>query len=147
MGITILTASYYGIRCIVQAIKFFRGDDLISLREYMKVGKRGLILYFLINFIYHALFFMILMAASRGIFLFGPIPMLLIPLMLFTYLAVIFTSSFSIAFILLLKKKRMMEPGTMIFNIFMQLNFVLDIIGMVFLLKRFKKDMLVHAAE
>jgi hypothetical protein len=60
---------------------------------------------------------------------------------------VIFTSSFSIAFILLLKKKEKISIIDMVLNIWLQLIFILDIIGMILLLNRFKKNELVHSMD
>lgn len=140
ISLSMLAILYFGIRCVVSAVALYRNDDLFALRKFMKISKRGLIPFFVMNFIYYSLFIMILMAASRGIFLFGPIPMILIPLVIFTYLAVLFTSSFSIAFIVLLKKKDKFDTSSMLLNICLQLTFVLDIVGMLFLLRRFKKD-------
>lgn len=147
MGITLLTAMYFGIRCIVNALQLYKKEDLQLLREYMKVGKRGLIPFFIINFIYYILIFMLLIVASHGIFLFSPIPLLFVPLIIFTYFAVIFTSSFSIAFILLLKKKEKISIIDMVLNIWLQLIFILDIIGMILLLNRFNKNKLVHSVD
>lgn len=138
--LSMLAILYFGIRCVINAVELYRSDNLQTLRKYMKVAKRGLIPFFIINFIYHFLVIMILIAASRGIFLFGPIPIILIPLVLFTYLAVLFTSSFSIAFIALLKKKGKFNSSSEFWNICIQLMFVLDIIGVIFLLRRFRID-------
>jgi hypothetical protein len=60
---------------------------------------------------------------------------------------VIFTSSFSIAFILLLKKKEKISIMDMVLNIWLQLIFILDIIGMILLLNRFKRNELVHSVD
>ena len=133
---SIIAIFLFGILCISNAVVLYRRGDLATLRQYMKVAKRGLI--FLI--LYIVLLNMILFVASRGIFIIGPIPIMIIIMVSFTYLAVLFSSSYSIAFIIQLKKKDKLSQGVAFLNICLQLIFVLDIIELIYLLRRFRKE-------
>ncbi|NLJ88534.1 MAG: hypothetical protein GX327_07130 [Epulopiscium sp.] len=137
---SIIAIFLFGILCISNAVVLYRRGDLATLRQYMKVAKRGLIPFFIINFIYCAFLNMILFVASRGIFIIGPIPIMIIIMVSFTYLAVLFSSSYSIAFIIQLKKKDKLSQGVAFLNICLQLIFVLDIIELIYLLRRFRKE-------
>jgi hypothetical protein len=69
----------------VNSFILFKNNDYNSMRKNMKTLKFGVIPYFVINFTMYLLLFLLFFAASRGIILITPIPLLfLIPVFLHT---------------------------------------------------------------
>lgn len=122
----------------VNSFSLFKNNDYNSMRKNMKALKFGAIPYFIINFIIYLLLFLLFFAASRGIILVTPIPLLFLIPVLFAYLTVIFTSTYGIGFSLILYKEKRLRTRKLILHIILQLCFVLDIIDTVILLAKNK---------
>ncbi len=134
--LTMVAILYFGVHGIITAVKLFRANDLTALRRHMKHAKVGMIPFFIINFIYYLALIMLVLGASRGLFLFGPIFVVIVPIVIFTYLAVLFTSAFTIAYILLMKKNNQLTGDAVVLHICLQLIFVLDMVSMFILLRK-----------
>lgn len=126
---------------IINSITLFRNSDDVSLRQNMKTLKFGLIPYFFINFILYLFIFLILFAASRGIIIFSPIPLFFIIPIIFTYLAVLFTSFYGIGYVLILGKENRIKSNGLVIHVLLQLCFVLDVISTVILLAKYKNSL------
>ncbi|MFL0269350.1 DUF6652 family protein [Candidatus Clostridium radicumherbarum] len=133
----ILNIVFAGINT-VNSFNLFKNNDYNSMRKNMKALKFGAIPYFVINFIIYLLLFLLFFAASRGIILVTPIPLLFLIPVFFAYLTVIFTSTYGIGFSLILYKEKRLRTGKLILHIILQLCFVLDILDTVILLAKNK---------
>lgn len=128
------------VKNIMNAYKLYKNIEHNSLREYMKALKLWAIPYFVINFAIYFLLFGFFFAASRGIFIFTPIPLFfLIPIFL-TYLTVLFTSCYGIAFATIMHKEKRFSIRKLLFHILMQLCFVLDVVDTIILLMKYKEE-------
>ncbi|MBK1813191.1 hypothetical protein JHL18_21445 [Clostridium sp. YIM B02505] len=122
----------------VNSFILLKNGDYTSMRKNMKALKFGVIPYFVINFIIYVLLFLLFFAASRGLFIFTPIPLLLLIPVFFAYLTVIFTASYGIGFSLILYKEKRIKTGKLVLHILLQLCFVLDVIDTIVLLAKNK---------
>lgn len=138
--IAFCTIMAFGIICIIDAIRLFRNEDYNLLRANMKILKYSLIPYFIINFGINAIVFIIFLGASRGLLIFTPIPLLFGALIIFAYISVLFSSSYSVLFILLNLKRKKIKIGKTVLFIWMQLCFVIDVLGVMIMLIKFKKE-------
>ncbi|MFL0248586.1 DUF6652 family protein [Candidatus Clostridium stratigraminis] len=134
---SILNIIFAGINALNSFI-LFKNNDYNSMRKSMKSLKFGVIPYFIINFIIYLLVFLLFFAASRGIILVTPIPLLFLIPIFFTYLAVIFTSIYGIGFSLILYKEKRLRIGKLILHVVLQLCFVLDVLDTIILLAKNK---------
>ena len=125
---------------IINSITLFKNNDHVSLRQYMKTLKLGLIPYSVINFILYSFIFFILFASSKGIIVVSPVPLFFLVPIFFTYLAVLFTSSYGIGYVLILNKGNKLKNGYLVIHILLQLCFVLDVISTIILLIRYKNS-------
>jgi hypothetical protein len=120
--------------------KLYKNNEYNSLRKNMKSTKLGAIPYFIINFIFYFLLFALFFAASRGIMIVTPIPLLFLVPIAFTYLSVLSTSFYGIGFIVILYKAKKLKIGKLIFHILLQLCFVLDVVDTLILLAKNKSE-------
>jgi hypothetical protein len=132
---------------IKNAYQLCKNSDTITLRKYMKRLKLGAIPYFILNFVFFLLLFLLFFAASRGIFIFTPIPMLFLIPIFFTYLAVLFTSPYAIGFAVVLSNENKMKTGKLVIHILLQLCFVLDVVDTIVLLKKYKPQQIPGICE
>lgn len=126
---------------VINAINSFillKNRDYNSMRKNMKALKFGVIPYFVINFVIYALLLLLLFAASRGLIMFTPIPLLFSIPVFFAYLTVIFTSSYGIGFSLILYKDKRIKTGKLVLHILLQLCFVLDVLDTIILIAKNK---------
>ena len=113
---------------IKNTVKLFRENNLIILRKNSKLIKLTLIPFWILHFILSTLTMIAFIGGTRGMgIIFLPIPIF------FTYIFLLITSIFSIAFILLLRRNKYIDD--VIIHIILQLCFVLDIIDMIYILK------------
>lgn len=129
----------FAVKNILSTLELYRNNEYNGLRRHMRVIKFGLIPYFIFNFIIYFLLFMLLLAASHGIFLFSPIPLIFVIPGFFTYLTVLFTSSYGIGFLLILNKGKLINKKRLLIYILLQFCFILDEISTVILLVKYKK--------
>ncbi|GKU25150.1 DUF6652 family protein [Clostridium folliculivorans] len=122
----------------VNSFILLKNSDYNSMRKNMKALKFGVIPYFVINFIIYALLFLLFFAASRGLIVFTPIPLLFLIPVFFAYLTVIFTSSYGIGFSLILYKEKRIKTGKLVLHMLLQLCFVLDVIDTIILVSKNK---------
>lgn len=125
---------------IKNAFVFFKNNDYNSMKKGMKAIKFGTIPYFVVNFVLYLLLFLLFFAASRGFFLVSPMPLLFLIPGFFTYLTVIFTSSYGIGYSFILYKEKRLKTGKLILHILLQLCFVLDVIDTIILLTKNKVE-------
>ncbi len=130
-----------GILNIWSAFQLYRKKEYTVVRKRMKVLKLGSIPFFIINFLVYFLLFILFVAASRGILLFTPIPLFFTVFIFFTYLIVIFTSSYGIGFLAIVKREKKINTGSFVIHILLQLCFVLDVFDTIILLFKYKKDL------
>lgn len=130
----------FAIINIINAIKLFKNKEFDFLRKYMKKIKLRAIPYFILNFIFFFLLFMLFAAATRGIMLATPFPLLFLIPVFFTYLSVIFTSSYGIGYVAFLYKEGKIKTSKLIIHIILQLCFVLDVLDTIILLKKVKEN-------
>ena len=128
----------FAIINIVKAFVLVKNGDINSIRKHMKVLKFGTIPYFIVNFIIYLLLFLLFFAASRGIFLVTPIPLLFLIPVSFTYLTVIFTSFYGIGFAILLRREKRIKTGALVLHVILQLCFVIDVIDTIILIMKHK---------
>lgn len=131
----------FGVRNIMNTYRLCKNNEYNSLRKYMKVLKFGSVPYFIINFIVYFLIFLIFFMGTRGMIIFTPIPLIFIFIIFFTYLAVIFTSSYGIGFLVIVKKEKGIKLGSIIFHILFQLCFVLDVVDTMVILIKYKGEL------
>lgn len=129
---------------IKNTYKLYRNNESAYLRKFMKVLKLGAIPYFMLNFILYLLLFMLFFAASRGIIMFSPIPLMFLIPVFFTYLSVLFTSLYGMGFAFAMQKEQKMKTGKLIIHILLQLCFVLDVLDTLILLKNYKIEQVVN---
>jgi hypothetical protein len=114
---------------IKNTVKLYKQNDVFELRKRAKIIKLSLIPFWIFHFFISALIMIFFIAISRGMgIIFVPIPMF------FTYISLLITSIFSIAFILLLNKNKYLKRYYI--HILLQLCFVIDIIDIIYLLKK-----------
>ena len=117
---------------IKNTVKLFKENNLIVLRKNGKLIKLTLIPFWILHFILSVLAMIVFIGASRGMgIIFLPIPIFI------TYIFLLITSIFSIAYILLLRKNKYIN--NIVIHIILQLCFVLDIINMIYILRKISK--------
>ncbi len=133
----ILIKFILGIINVIIAVKLVIANDEETLFRLAKKSKYiaipDFIINFMINFIVISLMFMFLMH-----FAFLGLPYLCF-MVFMTYLNVIFTSCFGIAFIILKRINKEVSTGFAFINILLLLCFVLDIFDTIYLHFKFKK--------
>ena len=129
---------FWGIRNIITGVKLTKAGDSESLGSFMKTAKFGSIPLYVIVFIINFLMWSLLLIASRGIGIFSFLFMIA-PTVFFTYLNVIFTSVFSICFLIDKKNKGEISAVSMVVHILLQLCFVIDVIDTIYLCAKFGK--------
>lgn len=122
------------------ALTLLNKGDGNGLRLGMKRMKLASIPYFILNFIYFAIIALIGLAATRGIIIFTPIPLVFVLVIFLTYVVMLFTSTYGFAYLVYLKKTEGMKTVPFVIHFCMQLIFVLDIIGTALLLSWYPND-------
>jgi uncharacterized membrane protein YfcA len=119
---------------IIAAIKDYRNRNFELLYKKAKRIKFGLIPFWTINFLCYFIISCVIIPVGHG---FG---FLIVPLFIFcSYTVLVVTSIFSIMYILKLKADKILTKKESIIHIILQLCFVLDIIGMIYLIKKCSK--------
>lgn len=131
----------FAIINFVNTYKLYKRNEFDYLRKYMKAIKLGAIPYFILNFIFFVLLFLLFAAATRGIMLVTPMPLLFLLPIFFTYLSVIFTSSYGIGYTAILYKEQKLKSGKLVIHILLQLCFVMDVLDTIVLLRKYKVNM------
>lgn len=137
----------FAIANIKNSYRLCKNRDTITLRKYMKRLKLGAIPFFILNFVFYLLLFFFFFAASRGIFIFTPIPMVFLIPIFFTYIAVLFTSPYAIGFLIVLQNENKMKSGKLVIHVLLQLCFVLDVVDTIVLLKKYKTQQILDRYE
>ena len=132
----IIYKTYWGIRNIKTGIKFAKSGDSDNLMSFMKITKFGSIPLYVIVFIIYFFMTLVMLLAPMGFLM---IPFTLGPVVLFTYLNVIFTSAFTIGFLVDKKIKGEVSMAFVIINGILQFCFVLDVIDTIYLCVKFRK--------
>lgn len=127
---------YWGIRNIKTGIKLAKSGDGDSLMSFMKITKFGSIPLYVIVFIIYFFMTLVMLLAPMGFLM---IPFTLVPAVIFTYLNVIFTSAFTIGFLVDKKIKGEVSMAFVIINGILQFCFVLDVIDTIYLCVKFRK--------
>jgi hypothetical protein len=130
----------FAVKNIINTCRLYKNREYNSLRKYMKVRKLGVIPYFVLNFVIYFLLFTLFFAASRGLILFTPIPLIFLLPIFFTYLTVLFTSSYGIGFVAIINKEKRLKNGKLIIHVLLQLCFILDVISTIILLMKYKDE-------
>jgi hypothetical protein len=108
-------------------------NDTDKLKKNAELVKFGAIPFWIINFIILALITIAAVMGTRGILMFFvPIPIFL------SYIIFLGTSIFSISYIRLLYKEKVIVFKQMVIYIILQLIFCLDIIGIIYLKNKYK---------
>ncbi len=136
--ITLILNSILAVKNIINTYRLYKERQYNLLRKHMKVIKLGMIPYFIINFIIYILLFMLFFAASRGLIIFSPIPLLFIVPVFFTYLSMLFTSCYGIGFAAIVNSEKNLGNLKFIIHILFQLCFVLDVVSTIILLLKYK---------
>ena len=130
----------FAVKNIINTYRLYKNREYNSMRKHMKVLKLGTIPYFILNFIIYLLLFLLFYAASRGLIIFTPIPLLFVVPIFFTYLAVLFTSCYGIGFIAIINKEKNSSKGKLIIHVLLQLCFILDVISTIILLIKYRVE-------
>lgn len=129
----------FAIFNIINTYRLYKNKEFNNLRKCMKILKFGSIPYFVVNFLIYSLLFLLFFAASRGIIIFTPIPIIFIIPILFTYVTTVFTSCYGIGFVAMIKKEAKMGTGKLILHVLLQLCFILDVLDTIILLMKYKR--------
>lgn len=132
----IICKIYWGIRNIKTGIKLAKSGDGDSMMSFMKITKFGSIPLYVIVFIIYFFMTLVMLLAPMGFLM---IPFTLVPAVIFTYLNVIFTSAFTIGFLVDKKIKGEVSMAFVIINGILQFCFVLDVIDTIYLCVKFRK--------
>ena len=131
----------FAVKNVLNTFTFYKNKEYNSLRKCMKVLKLGVIPYFVINFVVYLLLFTLFFAASRGLMIFTPIPLFFLFPIFFTYLTVLSsTSPYGIGFAVILRKGNRLKNRELMIHVLLQLCFVLDVIGTLILLLKYKVE-------
>lgn len=130
----------FAVKNIFDTCRLYKNREYNSLRKHMKMLKLGTIPYFALNFIIYFLLFMLFFAASRGLIIFTPIPLLFLLPIFFTYITVLFTSCYGIGFAVIINKEKNLKSGKLIIYVLLQLCFILDVISTIILLIKYKVE-------
>ncbi len=143
-GVLILV---FGVLNVREAYNLYHKNDLIGLRNHMKLLKLGLIPYYVINLAVHGLFFLSSMAISRGLILFTPFLIIFfIPIGL-AYLSLLFSSAYSIGYLILNHKSGFMKWHEMLLQIIFQFIFIIDVLSTLFILIKYKDTQRIKTYE
>lgn len=119
------------IRLIAGSVKELRNNDIKPLMASVKFLKLGSIPYFIVNFALCAMIGLLFVLVSRGLgLIFLPIPVVL------TWLTMLSTSISSFFLLAALRKNKAATTGFIVKHIILQLFFIIDIIGALFIVKR-----------
>ncbi|MDO5387597.1 MAG: hypothetical protein Q4F63_00015 [Clostridia bacterium] len=129
---------YWGVRNFMTAVALTKDGDDKKLASFMKVAKFGSIPMYVIVFTINFVVWAVMVLATRGIGIFA-LPFAILPTVFFTYLNVIFTSIYSICFLIDKKNKGEISAVFMVINILLQLCFVIDVIDTIYLCFKFRK--------
>lgn len=130
---------YWGIKNFITSVSLAKAGDSDRLRAFMKTAKFGSIPMYIIVFTINLITWAFFIIATRGLVIFS-FPFMIAPAVFFTYLNVIFTSVFSICFLIDKKSKGEISAAFMVINILLQLCFVTDVIDTIYLCIKFKKN-------
>jgi hypothetical protein len=120
---------------IINVVKIFIQKDLLSLKQYTKKIKIGLIPFWILNFIGLTTLTIMINMPSHGFGIFiVPIPIMA------SYFVLMITSVFSILFLLILYKNNKINNKQFLIYILTQLLFVFDIIAIIYLFNKSKKE-------
>ncbi len=119
---------------IKNAYWLYSNKESIFLKKYMSALKLGAVPYFIINFIFCAGLIFAVVASSRGLIIFSPIPILFIIPIFLTYGTVVSTSFYGLFFIASVLKEDKITIGKAIVHMLLQICFVLDIVDTIALL-------------
>lgn len=124
----------FSIINIIALIIDCKNNNLNILFNKMKRIKMGLIPYWIINFICYLPISMTWLVAGHG---FG---FIVVPIFIFaSYTVLILTSIFSIVYLYKLQKNNIILKKQFIIHIILQLFFVIDIIDIIYILKKWNK--------
>jgi hypothetical protein len=137
----------FAIVNIKNAYQLYKNRESITLRKYLKRLKFWAVPYFILNFVFYLLLFLLFFAASRGIFIVTPIPLFFLIPIFFTYLSVLFTSPYAIGFAAVLRSESKMKTGKLVIHVLLQLCFVLDVVDTIVLLKKYKPQQILDRCE
>jgi hypothetical protein len=119
---------------IIALVSDYKNNDLKILFNKMKRIKIGLIPYWIINFICYLPISMVWIVAGHG---FG---FIVVPIFIFaSYTVLILTSIFSIVYLNKLQKNNIIIKKQFILHTILQLFFVIDIIDIIYILKKWSK--------
>lgn len=133
-----ISNAVFAVKNAINACKLYKNREYNSMRKYMKVLKLGAIPYFILNFLLNFFLFSILVLGSRGILLVTPMPLLFLFPIFFTYLTVVFTSSYGIGFAAIVNKEKGLKKRKLVFRILLQSCFILDVLSTIILLIKYK---------
>ena len=134
-GIWFLLFMVISIINAINIIKKFLQNQTDLLLEYTKKVKFGLIPFWIINFIGYTAFVIMVNIPSHGFGIFiVPFPIMA------SYFVLIATSVFSISLLLLLYRERKIDNKQFLIFIMTQLCFVLDVIGVIYLINKIKSE-------
>jgi hypothetical protein len=123
------------IRNIIYTNKLLKRSEIDKLKKLTEFIKFGAIPFWIINFILLSLFTIAIVMGTRGIgIVIIPVPILI------TYIILLGTSIFSIPYIKLLYRIKKIGFKQMVIHIILQLCFVWDVIGILYLKINNKKE-------
>lgn len=118
---------------LISSLKLFYKEDLNSFDKSVRLLKLFTIPFFILNFILLGSLTIGFVAISHGFGIFFiPVPFII------TYCILIVTSFYSILYILLLWKKNKINNTEFLIIFILQFCFILDIISIIYLLKKIK---------
>lgn len=121
--------------CIISIIIDFKKNDTRKLYKKMKRIKLGLIPYWILNFICYIPISSLLLVVGHGFGFF------IVPLfVLASYLVLLLSSSFSIVYLLNLRRNCIISTKQLIKHSIMQLIFVVDIIDIIYIIRKLGKS-------
>lgn len=125
---------------LIDCVRLYKAGQLGLLRSNTRNIKFGAIPYFVLNFLLWIFITLVMIMASRGLFIFTPIPFLLVLPVIDSFFCVLVTSIYSIGFTVGLKRFGLMSGGAAAGLVVMQLMFVLDEVAAAVLIatKRYK---------
>lgn len=118
---------------LIFSLKLFYKKDLNLLNKAIKLLKLSTIPFFVLNFIFLGSITIGFVSISHGFGIFFiPVPFII------TYCVLITTSFYSVLYILLLWKMEKLNNTEFLIILFLQFFFILDIIGIIYLLRKIK---------
>ena len=133
--IWVVLFSIVGVINIVSVILDFLKNETNILYKKMKRVKLGLIPYWLFNFLFYIPISFSVLVIGHG---FG---FIFIPLLIFaSYIVLLQTSTFSFAYLLSLRRNSIISNKQLIVQTIWQLIFMIDIIGTIYIIRKFGKS-------